>query len=103
QIADSAQLLEERMRRNQIATLSLNRLDDDRGDFLGRDKSVEELVLDVGGVAVGRMVYAGDQRAETAPLCQVARRQGEGAHRTAMETAVESDELIASGGVTRQL
>ena len=39
-----AQALQERRRRHDVAALALDRLDDDRGDFVGRDQVHEDLI-----------------------------------------------------------
>ena len=53
-----AQPLQELVRRDDVAAFALNRLDDDRRDFVGRDEMREQLVLDEvdarGRAALGR-------------------------------------------------
>ena len=41
-VADPAQALEEAVLGDDVAALALDRLDDDRGDLVGRDELVEE-------------------------------------------------------------
>ncbi len=41
-----AQPLQELIGRDDVAALALDRLDDDRGDFVGRDEVHEQLMLD---------------------------------------------------------
>ncbi len=40
------QPLQERRRRHEVSALALDRLDDDRRDFVGRDEVREELIFD---------------------------------------------------------
>ena len=41
-----AEPLQELIGRDEIAALALDRLDDDRGDFIGRDEVDEDLLVD---------------------------------------------------------
>src|SRR5439155_9475916 len=78
-----SQALQEGRGWNDIAALSLNRLDDDRGDFVWSDQLNEQLISDEGQtlgraliraafeairVRIRRVIDAREQRTESAPL-----------------------------------
>ena len=48
-VADAADLLEEVVGRDDVAAFALDGLEDDGGDFFGREDGFEELVFDVAG------------------------------------------------------
>ena len=116
-----AQPLQELVGRDDVAALALNRLDDDRGDFVGRDQVHEELVLDVVealrrarlrrraeraaiAVRVRRVIDARHHRAEAAPLDRLARRQRQRAHACGRETPPRNAMMfVPPGRVARQL
>ena len=45
-LREIAQPLQKRLRRNDVAPFALDRLDDDRRDFVGRDEMDEDLIAD---------------------------------------------------------
>ena len=59
-----AQPLQELIGRDDVAALALNRLDDDRRDFVGRDEVHEQLMLDE-VEALGRAVLRRSARADS--------------------------------------
>src|SRR5207253_6825217 len=110
----------ELIRRHDVATFSLNRLDDDGGDFIGRDKVDKYLMFEIlealGGavrgvqtdraavaVRVRRVVHTRHHRTEAAALDRFARGQRQRAERAAMEAAEKRDDVVASGRIPRQL
>ncbi len=115
-----AQPLQELIRRDDVPAFALNRLDDDRSHFVGRDEVNEQLILEIveafGGavirretertaVAIGvrRVIHAGHQRPEAAPLDRLARGERQRAHRAAVEAAEERDNVLPARGISRQL
>ena len=106
-VAQRAQALQEAIRRHQVTALALDRLDQDRRDFVRRHVAREQHLLDV--VEHRRaLIAAREQRAilirirhvrdarhrrEEAFLLRVlARRERERAHRAAVEAAEKADE-----------
>ena len=65
-IADAAQAREEVVVGYDVAALALDRLDDDRGDLVGRDEAFEHAVLELveTGAAERHVVDAGEHRPE---------------------------------------
>ena len=75
-VADLAQALEEAVLGDDVAALALDRLDDDRGDLVGRDQLVEQdlvEVLEVLDLAERRVVDAREQRREARVVLRLAR------------------------------
>ena len=107
-------------RRDDVAALALDRLDEDRGDIVGVEMPGEELLLDhveaaagarrlvgapLAAVAVGKrdVVHVGQQRTEPGVLPRLA---GGEAHRTGgapVKRAAERDDRRAPGGVAGEL
>ncbi len=95
-----------------VAAFALNRLHDDRGDFIGRGDGVKQrlevvealhitgLGLAVHGTAIAlcviRMMHLGEHRPVAAALHRFARRQRRGAHRASMKSSKKADDLLAS-------
>ena len=115
-----AQPLQELVGRDDVAAFALNRLDEDRGDFVRRHQMEEDFVLEVvetlgraalrlqterTAVAVRerRVEHARRHRPEPAALDRLARRQRERAERAAVKRAEKRDDVGALGGVARQL
>ena len=73
-VAELPQPGQEAGRRDDVAALALDRLDEDRRDLLGVDEVAgTACVSTVAGHAVGRVVHAGEQRAEAGPVLRLAR------------------------------
>ena len=102
-----AQPLQELIRRDDVAAFALNRLDDDRRDFVRRHQVHEELVLDevealrravsrreaertAIAVRIRRVIDAGHHRPEAAALNRLARRQRQRAHACGRESRRET-------------
>ena len=113
-----AQPVQERRRRHDVAALALDRLDDDRGDLVGRGEVHEELLGDerqalrgtrVGaaveaiGIRVRRVVHARHERPEAAPLDRLAGGQRQRAQRSAVKRAEERDDPLPLRVIARQL
>ena len=66
-VADLAQSGEEVVFGNDVAAFALDRLDHDRGDFVGRDEPLEDATLELVQpyVAEGHVVDAGEHGPET--------------------------------------
>ena len=101
-IGDRAQPAQELRRRHDVAAFAQHRLDDDRRDVVGRGHRREQL-LDAGGVAVRRVIHAGQQRPEAPPVLRLARGQRQRPERPAVKAAAERDDARPPGVVARQL
>ena len=101
-IGDRAQPAQELRRRHDVAAFAQHRLDDDRRDVVGRGHRREQL-LDAGGVAVRRVIHAGQQRPEAPPVLRLARRQRQRPERAPVEAAAERDDSRPPRVVARQL
>ena len=118
---EHAQRTEERGRRRDIPAFAEHRLDEDRGDVLGRDLVLEHRVelreamggarLRIVGAGHGarerirerRDVHLGKERAVAAAVGRLRRRERGGAGRPPVETAAEDDDRLAAGRLTGQL
>jgi hypothetical protein len=117
QIAEPLQKLR---RCDHVPALSLNRLDENRRDFVGSDQVHEQLVLDEvealraarlrrqagrTPVALGirRVIDARHERTEATPLHRFTGRHCQRAHRAAVESAEERDDVRPSGREPGQL
>ena len=112
-----AEAVEERRRRDEVAAFALDRLHDNRGDFVRRDQVREELIFDVGEalgrgrvgacgairVRIRRVEHARHERAEAAALDRLACRERQRPHRTAVEGAQERDDALPPRVVAGQL
>ena len=104
---DADQLVEEFLRRHDVAAFALHRLDHDGGHFLGRRNGLQQRVFDKlralhravrgrlaerAAIAIGirRMHHARHQRSEAAALHRLARGQRERAHGAAVKGAKET-------------
>ena len=114
------QLVEEFLRRHDVAALALYGFDHDGGGLFGGRDGFEQRIFDVldaldgaaigllavgaaVAVGVGRVDHAGYQRAESGALHGLARGERERAHGASVEAAEEGDDLVAAGGVAGQL
>ena len=107
-----AQPRQEIVRRDQVAALALDRLDEDRRHALGRGDRRKQL-LDalhglVGGHATGgrregRVKHRRQQRREPPSLACLRRSQRQGAERPAVEGADERDVARPAAGEAREL
>jgi len=111
-VGDAAELLVEAPVGHQVAAFALDGLDDDGGDFFGRQDGFEETLFEIfdGGGAADSGIFVrkavaigvgdvidGQHGAEAAALDDFAAGEGKRAHGAAMEASEESDELVAAG------
>ena len=121
-VADAAQFLHEDGGSDDVAALALDGLDEDGGDFFGRERGLEELLFDVAGAAEGEGFFflraagtaaigvgvadvgdAGDERGEAAPLLRLGGGERKRAHGAAVESAEEGDDVLAAGVIAGEL
>src|SRR5271155_5383132 len=117
-IAELPQARQKAVRRNEIAALSLDRLDQHRRDFARGHVANEQLLLDVAQyrlaligageqrpiiVRIGDVSQSRHRREEALLLGVLARREGQRAHGAAVKAAEKSDEASAPGDVAREL
>ena len=100
--------------RDDVAAFALDGLDEDGGDFLGREGGLEELLFDVAGavegegflllraagaaaidVGIADVGDAGDERGETAALLRLGGGERKRAHGASVEGAEEGDDVLA--------
>ena len=112
-----AQAVQERRGRNEISALSLDWLDDDGRDFVGRNQMGEELVFDVrealcrGGVRAGgavgvwirRVIHAGHERTEPAPLDGLTGGERQRSHRASVKSPQKRDDARPLRVIAREL
>ena len=104
-------------RGHDVAPFSLNRFDDDRCDFLGGDRGLEQFFLEIGDafdpasavrevaraaitIAVTDVRHFGKQRLEPAALSHFAGGEREGPHRASVKGAVESNDMLPASVIT---
>ena len=92
-VAERAQLGEPTGGRDDVAAFALDRFDEDRRDVFRPRQMAEERLLDCARLAVWRVVDAGQQRTEAAAVARLARGERQAAERTAVERAVERDDV----------
>src|SRR5262249_23463488 len=121
-VADAPQFLHENGGRHYISALALNRLDENRRDFLGGQSSFEQflfqkaraaqcefirLLLTTGAsaihIGIANMRNAGYERSEAAVLLRFGGSQRNRAHGAAMKSSKEGDDVLPLRMVTRQL
>ena len=121
-VADAADLLQEVGRGDDIAAFALDGLDEDGGDFFGRQDGLEELLFDVAGateregffflraaataaigIGIANVRDAGDKGSEAALLLGLRAGERERAHGAAVEGAEEADDVLAAGVVAGEL
>src|SRR5579872_6224689 len=107
-IADAAKLLHENGRGDDITAFALHGLNEDGGDFLRRQRGLEELVFNETGTAqrisigvlstgvavnvgIADVGYAGHQRSETTLLLWLRSGERERAHGASVESAEEGN------------
>ena len=107
------------MGRDEVASLALDRLDDDAGDFVSGNDGAEQLVFDKAdaahGVIIGadafrtairigkvRMIDAGNQRAEPFALYDFTAGERKRAQSSSMKGPGEGNEFVASRVVASQ-
>ena len=91
---------------DDVAALALDRLDDDRGDLVGRDELVEQDLVEPAQIldlAVRRVEDARQERPEPGVVLRLRRGQGDGAVRPAVERAEECDDVRALRGMAGEL
>ena len=105
-IADFAQALEEAVLRDDVAAFALDRLDDDRGDLVGRSELVEQDLVEPAQVldpAVRRVEDARQQRPEAGVVLGLRGGQRDRAVGPAVERAEEGDDVRPLGREAREL
>ena len=108
-VAQVAQRLQPAGGRNDVATLALDRLDEDGGDVAGLGHATEQHVLDVVGpgpfTVEGErgVVAAGRDDPEPAPVLGLRRGEREAAQRATVERSVKGDHVGAAGEVASEL
>ena len=117
-VVELAEPLQEGFGRHDVSAFTLNRLDDDRSDLVGRDQVDEDLLADererrfsagVGaavepiGVRIRRVIDARHQRPESAALHRLARRERQRPERATVERSEERDDPRPLGVIARQL
>src|SRR5882757_536452 len=117
-VADPAQLLHEDIRRNHVATLSLDGLNENRGAFFRRQSRFEELFFVLAGAGQRKALFflrapttaaigvrithvrdARNQRRKTPPLLGLGSGKRKSTHGAPMEAAKESDHVLPAGMV----
>ncbi len=105
-IAQLAQAPHEAQLGDDVAALTLDRLDDDRGHLVRGHELVEEDLIEPGqvdGTAVGCVVDAAHEGRDAGPILGLGRGQGDGAHGAAVESAQERDEGMPTAGLAGEL
>ena len=108
-VAQLTQFGEPAPRRDDVATLALDRLDEDRRHVVGLGEPLEQHLFDVGGAVelglagVWSVEAAPHQGAEPAALARLRRGEREAAERATVEAAEERDHVRTPGRVASQL
>ncbi len=121
-VADAANLLQEVCRSDDVSSLTLNGLEDDRSDLLGRQNRLEELLFDVAravkgkrlfllrpaaasaiGIGIAHVMHAGNERSEAALLLRLRGGQRKRSHRAAVKGAEEADDVLPARVVSGKL
>ena len=99
-VGDVAKSLEEPVLGDDVTALALDRLDDDRGDLVGRDEPVEQDLVEPAQV-VDLAERGGEdprqQRPEARVVLGLGRGQGDRTVRAAVERAQECDDVRPAG------
>ncbi len=99
-IADRAQARQEAVLGHDVAALALDRLDDDRGDLVGRGELVEQDLVEpaqVVDLAEGRVEDPRQERPEAGVVLRLRGGQADRAVGPAVERAEEGDDVRADG------
>src|ERR1700675_3573816 len=105
-VADPAQALQEAVLRDDIAALALDRLDDDRGDLIGRGELVEQDLVEPAQVVdapIRRMEDARQEGSEASVVLGLRGRERNRPVGAPMERAEERDHVRPLRGESSQL
>ena len=105
-VADLAEARKEVVVGHDVATFAEDGLDEDGGDVLGRDQTLEQLAgdeIEARLRAVRRVVDPGQHRPEAMVVPRLRGGHGHRAVRPSVERAEEGDEVLAARGVAGQL
>ena len=121
-VADAAQFLHEDGRRDHVAALALDRLDENRRHFFRRQRRLEQLVFDEARAAererfgilraafaaaidigIANVGHARNAGAEATLLLRLGGGQRERAHGASVERSEECDHVLPLGVIARQL